>query len=149
MDAVTSHFEANPDAKSFIKYIPSISANTKAISEALKTIASKSLKDKTVYLLAAETSTDSATATGNPDSGSGSGAAAVSGGQGKVAHGCYVAPAAQEKGLDAAAWSMKVAEAVGGKAGGKGATSLGQGTKAESVDEAVEVAQKYLAELGI
>lgn len=130
LDAVTTHFEQNPSSTHFVKLIPSISANTKAISEALKTIASKTLKEKTVYLLAAE-------GTAQTDAG------------GRVVHGCYVAPSAQSKGLDATKWSLKVAEAVGGKAGGKGATSLGQGTKVEGVDEAVDVAEKYLAELGI
>jgi len=33
---------------------------------------------------------------------------------------------------------------VGGAAGGKGATSVGNGTNPEKVDEAVEAATKYL-----
>ncbi|GAB7356725.1 hypothetical protein MBLNU459_g7427t1, partial [Dothideomycetes sp. NU459] len=56
---------------------------------------------------------------------------------------------AKAKGADASKWSNTVAGAVGGKAGGKGATSLGQGTQADKVDEAIEVARKYLEELGI
>jgi alanyl-tRNA synthetase len=42
-----------------------------------------------------------------------------------------------------------VAEIVGGKAGGKGATSLGQGPEGGKAEEAVEVARKYLEGLKI
>ena len=51
--------------------------------------------------------------------------------------------------MDANAWANQVAEVVGGKAGGKGATCLGQGTKVESVDEAVERARKWFEGLAV
>jgi len=38
---------------------------------------------------------------------------------------------------------------VGGKAGGKGATSTGNGTKPEKVDEAVEAARRYLEKFSV
>ena len=38
---------------------------------------------------------------------------------------------------------------MGGKAGGKGATSLGNGTNPERVDEAVEAATKYLEKFSL
>jgi len=104
-----------------------MSANSKAISEAIKTISDPrkgTHKDKTVYLFAADAATD-----------------------GKVVHGCYVSEEARGKGADAVKWSSEVAGVVGGKAGGKGATSLGQGTKVESVDEGVKVAMQYLEQL--
>ena len=56
---------------------------------------------------------------------------------------------AKSKGADASKWSNAVAGAVGGKAGGKGATSLGQGNQADKVDEALALATKYLEDLGI
>lgn len=67
----------------------------------------------------------------------------------KIVHGCHVSKEAMDKGADGPKWSSKVAEAVGGKAGGKGATSLGQGTNPDKVDEAMEIARKYLEELNI
>ena len=39
------------------------------------------------------------------------------------------------KGAVAADWANTVAQAVGGKAGGKGATSVGSGTNPEKMDE--------------
>lgn len=64
LDTVNDHFTANKDSKSLVVRVP-ISANSKAISEAIKTISSKN-KDKTVYLIAADAN------------------------EGKVAHGCHV-----------------------------------------------------------
>jgi alanyl-tRNA synthetase len=42
-----------------------------------------------------------------------------------------------------------VSKAVGGKAGGKGATSTGSGVNVDKVDEGVELARKYLEQLKI
>lgn len=39
--------------------------------------------------------------------------------------------------------------AVGGKAGGKGKTSIGQGTNPDKLDEGVELATKYLEKFQI
>jgi alanyl-tRNA synthetase len=49
----------------------------------------------------------------------------------------------QAKGADAGKWAAAVAEVVGGKAGGKGATSVGQGTHGDKADDGVEAARKY------
>ena len=117
MDAVAAHFEHNPADTSLVLGVP-VSANSKAVQETLKTVSSK-LKDKSVYLV------------GRAD-------------DGKVHHGCHVSTDAQSHGADANAWSSSVVALVGGKAGGKGATSLGQGTNPDKVDDAVEAARKYL-----
>jgi alanyl-tRNA synthetase len=116
MDKITEHFEKNKENKTLVLDVP-VSSGSKAIQEALKTISSKQ-KDKTVYLLGKA--------------------------EDKVLHGCYVSPEAQGKGVDANKWANSVAELVGGKAGGKGATSVGQGTNTDKVDDAVEAARRYL-----
>lgn len=64
-------------------------------------------------------------------------------------HGCYVPENLRTRGVDANTWANRVADVVGGKAGGKGATCLGQGSKVESVDEAVEEARKWFDGLGV
>ncbi|KAK3719006.1 Alanine--tRNA ligase [Vermiconidia calcicola] len=120
LDAISQHFEKNKENSSLVLTVP-VSAGSKAIQEAIKTISSKQ-KDKTLYLL------------GKSE-------------DGKVVHGCHVSADAQAKGADAAKWANEVAGVVGGKAGGKGATSLGQGTNADKVDDAVELARKYLEDL--
>jgi len=121
MDAVTEHFDKDKENKTAVLSLE-VSSGSKAIQEAFKTISSKH-KDKTVYLL------------GKADD--------------KVVHGCYVSPEAQGKGADASKWANSIAGVVGGKAGGKGATSFGQGTNTEKVDEAVEAARKYLQDLSL
>ena len=121
MDAVNEHFTSNANSKTLVISFP-VSSGSKAVQEAIKTISSKQ-KDKTVYLI------------GKADD--------------KVMHGCYVSDDAQKKGVDANKWAGEVAGLVGGKAGGKGATCLGQGTQPEKVDEAVEKARKYLERLSL
>ena len=64
LDAINEYFSKHPDAKRLIVKVP-ISANSKAISEAIKHVQSKD-KEKTVYLFAADER------------------------EGKVIHGCYV-----------------------------------------------------------
>ena len=120
LDAISKHFDNNKDSSTLVLSVP-ITAGSKAVQEAIKTVSTKQ-KDKTVYLL------------GKAD-------------DGKVHHGCYVSAAAVSKGADAPVWSGKVSELVGGKSGGKNPTSLGQGTNADKVDDAVEVARKYLQDL--
>ena len=46
--------------------------------------------------------------------------------------------------MSASEWANAVSCIVGGAAGGKGSTSVGNGTNPEKVDEAVEVATMYL-----
>ena len=64
LDAVTEYFAEHQDSKQYIAKVP-ISANNKAISDAIKHVQTKN-KDKTVYLFAADE------------------------GEGKVIHGCHV-----------------------------------------------------------
>ena len=120
LDAVMEHFEKNKENSTLVLSVP-VSAGSKAVQEAIKTISTKQ-NDKTLYLL------------GKSE-------------DGRVLHGCYVSAYAQSKGADAAKWSSEVAGLVGGKAGGKGGTSLGQGTNPDKVDDAVEIARKYLQDL--
>ena len=122
LDEVNDYFTKNEGKSSLVLSVP-VSTGSKAVQEAIKTVSLKQ-KDKSVYLL------------GKAE-------------DGKVLHGCHVSSDAQAKGADAAKWSNEVAELVGGKAGGKGATSLGQGMNAEKVDEAVEAARKYLEGLSL
>ena len=121
LDAVNEHFDGNKESKTLVLSLQ-VSAGSKAVQEAIKAISSKQ-KDKTVYL--------------------------VGKAEDKVVHGCFVSDEAQKKGLDANKWANEVAGVVGGKAGGKGATSLGQGTQVEKVDEAVEKARKVLEGLSL
>jgi alanyl-tRNA synthetase len=51
--------------------------------------------------------------------------------------------------LVAAEWSSEVAKAVGGKAGGKGQTSVGSGINVDKIDDGVELALKHLEKLKI
>ena len=53
------------------------------------------------------------------------------------------------KGLVAAEWTEQVKGIVGGKAGGRGPTSVGTGIDVSKVDEGVEVAVKYVEKLKI
>lgn len=120
LDNVSDYFTSHNGASTYVVNVP-VSAGSKAVQDAIKSISTKQ-KDKTVYIV---------------------GKAA----DGKVLHGCYVAPEAQSKGADASKWTNSVSEVVGGKSGGKGATSMGQGTNVDKVDEAVEAARKYLEDL--
>ncbi|KAK3675652.1 Alanine--tRNA ligase [Recurvomyces mirabilis] len=121
LDAITEHFSTQKDAQTLVLSLP-VSSGSKAVQEAIKMVSTKQ-KDKTVYLLLKA--------------------------EDKVMHGCFVSEQAQKKGVDAGKWAGTVAEVVGGKAGGKGGTCLGQGTQVERVEEAVEVARRYLEELKV
>lgn len=50
-----------------------------------------------------------------------------------------------DQGASASEWSTAVSRAVGGKAGGKGPTSIGNGINPEKVDYAVDLASEYLS----
>lgn len=50
-----------------------------------------------------------------------------------------------EQGASASDWAVAVSGAVGGKAGGKGPTSIGNGSNADKVDEAISLASEYLS----
>ncbi|KAJ5825524.1 Translation elongation/initiation factor/Ribosomal beta-barrel [Penicillium riverlandense] len=121
LETITSYFQSpdNQDKSWLVARLP-ISANAKAVSESLNHVKSK-LQNKTVYLLAADTE------------------------QGRVAHGCYVSKELSDQGASASDWAAAVSSAVGGKAGGKGPTSIGNGTNPDKVDEAISLASDYLS----
>ncbi|KAL9018924.1 MAG: hypothetical protein Q9185_003758 [Variospora sp. 1 TL-2023] len=119
-EAVAGFFAAEgKNTKVYVGRLPGVGANAKALGEALNWVKGKS-KDKLVYLFAADEE------------------------GGKVVHGCHVSEEASKQGASATEWADAVSGVVGGKAGGKGATSIGNGTEPGKVDEAVEVARKYL-----
>ncbi|KAL4996491.1 alanine--tRNA ligase [Aspergillus recurvatus] len=121
VESITSYFAApeNADKSWLIAKLP-ISANAKAVSESLTYVKTK-LADKMVYVLAPSIE------------------------DGRVAHGCYVPKAVSDQGASASEWSTAVSRAVGGKAGGKGPTSIGNGINPEKVDDAIELASEYLS----
>lgn len=119
IDALTSYFEKNQDASGGVVRLP-IGGGSKAMSEVMKHI-NKALKDKTIYVLAAD------------DDGSG-----------RVQHACVVGPNGAQAGVNAKDWSDAVTAVVGGKAGVKGATAQGNGTELSKVDDALKAATDYL-----
>ena len=50
----------------------------------------------------------------------------------------------RKQGVSAADWSGAVTDVVGGRAGGKEASSTGSGTDPSRMDEAIEAATKYM-----
>lgn len=135
LDAISNYFDENKEKTLFVAKVP-VTANQKAISEAVNHVQKKN-KDKTVYLFAVV--------------------------DGKVIHGCHVSEVgvstsppsflintltafqgASKQGLTAGTWAKAVSGVVGGAAGGKGATSVGNGTDPEKLDEGVETATRYL-----
>ncbi|KAL4867874.1 hypothetical protein BDV12DRAFT_197881 [Aspergillus spectabilis] len=121
VESITSYFEAAENAQRswLIAKLP-ISANSKAVSESLTYVKTK-LPNKTVYVLAPSVD------------------------DGRVAHGCYISKAMSEQGASASEWAAAVSRAVGGKAGGKGPTSIGNGVNPDKVDDAIELASEYLS----
>ncbi len=101
MHLIISHFEHNKANTSFVIKLPTSSFSAKTVSECVKHIFSKH-KDKSVYVFGIDSVTS------------------------KAAHGCSVSQEHESKGLFASEWAAQVTEAVGGKAGGKGATCLGR-----------------------
>ncbi|KAK7751182.1 Alanine--tRNA ligase [Diatrype stigma] len=122
LDTVTAHFskDENKDVKHFIGHLP-ISANAKAVADVVNHFKSKD-KERSVYLFG-----------GSKD-------------EGAVVHGVYVGKALASQGVTAETWASAVTEVIGGKSGGKEPTRQGQGTNADKIDEAVAVAEKWLAE---
>ncbi|KAF2808560.1 uncharacterized protein BDZ99DRAFT_446119 [Mytilinidion resinicola] len=121
LDTIVNFFGENEAKNHLVAKVDWSPTVNKAISEAIKSVSSKgAMKEKSVYLFSASKD------------------------EGKVVHGCYVAEHFSTQGASAAEWSKTVAGIIGGKAGGKGATSIGQGTNADKVDQGVEEATKYL-----
>ncbi|RYP07823.1 hypothetical protein DL764_002278 [Monosporascus ibericus] len=122
LDAVTAHFtkDENKEAKYFIGHLP-ISANAKAVADVMNHFKSKD-KERSVYVFGGSQA------------------------EGAVVHGVYVGTSLASQGVTAEKWASAVTEVVGGKSGGKEPTRQGQGTNAEKIDEAVAVAERWLAE---
>ncbi|KAG5299284.1 alanyl-tRNA synthetase [Histoplasma capsulatum G186AR] len=120
LDAITGYFEApeNKVASHLVMQLP-ISANPKALSDSLNFVKTK-MQDKSVYMFAADKEA------------------------GKVVHGCHVAQALSEQGATPNDWANTVSSIVGGRAGGKAPISIGNGTEAEKLDEAIKAATEYL-----
>ena len=120
LDTVVEYFSSpeNEGKKTLVAKLP-ISANAKAVGEALNHLKTKD-KGKSVYLFAADER------------------------EGKVVHGCHVSDEASKAGASASDWAAAISGVVGGKAGGKAPTSIGNGTSPEKVDEAVSAAEEYL-----
>lgn len=123
LDTVVEYFSSpeNEGKKTLVAKLP-ISANAKAVGEALNHFKTKD-KGKSVYLFAADEK------------------------EGKVVHGCHVSVEATKAGASAAEWANTISGVVGGKAGGKAPTSIGNGTSPEKVNEAVREAEEYLRKL--
>ncbi|PBP21002.1 tRNA synthetase class II [Diplocarpon rosae] len=118
LDTVTGYFTKNEDSNVYVGKLP-ISANMKAITEVMNHFKSKA-KDKTVYLFA--------------------------GSETDIVHGVYVGSDSSSKGVTAEQWAAAVSEVLGGRSGGKEPTRTGQGTNPGKIDEAVSVAEKWIAE---
>ncbi|KAK4692244.1 alanyl-tRNA synthetase, partial [Lecanoromycetidae sp. Uapishka_2] len=124
MDLVNTYFGCNKASTSFVARLPVDVFSAKTVSECVKHVSSKQ-KDKSVYFIGVDSVTS------------------------RVAHGCSVAQEHVPKGLVASEWAAQVTAIVGGKAGGKGTTSLGSGMQVEEVEKGVDAAVNYLDKLGI
>ncbi|KXJ89596.1 alanyl-tRNA synthetase [Microdochium bolleyi] len=122
LDAVSGHFtkDENKDTTYFVGKLP-ISANAKAVADVMNHYKSKD-KTKSVYIFG-----------GSKE-------------EGAVVHGVYVGTDLASKGVTAEKWAAAVTDVVGGKSGGKEPTRQGQGTNADKIEDAVEVARKWLDE---
>ncbi|KAJ5902442.1 Translation elongation/initiation factor/Ribosomal beta-barrel [Penicillium taxi] len=121
VDAITTHFESpeNKNSAWLVVKLP-LPTSAKAVSESINHVKSK-LQDKNVYVLAVDSE------------------------QSRVSHGCYVSRDLANQGASANDWAAVVSSAVGGKAGGKGSTSIGNGINPDKVEEAISLASEYLS----
>jgi alanyl-tRNA synthetase len=121
VEAITTHFQlpGNENLSSLVVKLP-MPASAKAVSESINHVKSK-MQGKNVYVLAVDSE------------------------ETRVAHGCYVSKELGDQGASANDWAAVVSSAVGGKAGGKGSTSIGNGVNTDKVDEAVSLASDYLS----
>ncbi|KAI1464270.1 tRNA synthetases class II (A)-domain-containing protein [Daldinia caldariorum] len=122
LDTVSAHFakDENKEAKYFVGHLP-ISANAKAVADVVNHFKSKD-KDRSVYIFGGSKT------------------------EGAVVHGVYVGTHLASQGVTAEKWAAAVTEVVGGKSGGKEPTRQGQGTNADKIEDAIAVAEKWLAE---
>ncbi|KAF7967705.1 hypothetical protein HWV62_21634 [Athelia sp. TMB] len=115
VDTLIEYFKANEKSDAYFAIIP-VEGNAKILGNVITQ--GKKLS-KAVYVISADGET------------------------GKVVHGNHVPPTLKAKELDARTWAAKVAEVLGGKAGGKDDSAQGVGTNISKVDEALKVATDY------
>jgi alanyl-tRNA synthetase len=117
-DDLNKFFKANSNSPGYFKVLE-VGGNTRV----LQTIATaaKSL-GKPIYIFSVDTE------------------------EGKVVHVNYVPKGMVSKEFDARIWASKVAEVLGGKAGGKEEFSQGVGVNVDKVQEAMSVAEKTLSQ---
>jgi alanyl-tRNA synthetase len=121
LDTVTKFFTENEESKYLVVRIPEITANSKALTEAINYVKTKQ-SNKSVYLFGVDET------------------------EGKVAHGCFISDEAASKGVVAADLGTFTTTFVGGRSGGKGATVQGTGTEPDKVDEAVAALERLFEE---
>lgn len=121
---VETAIEQDPASTSFVVQLPGAEGCAKVISEAIKQVSSRHANKSTYFI-------------------------GLDGAAGRVAHGCFVSQGHTSNGLVANEWTAQVAKAVGGKAGGKGAISIGSGTKTAKVEDGIDAAREYLRSLKI
>ncbi|KAL4899546.1 tRNA synthetases class II (A)-domain-containing protein [Aspergillus multicolor] len=123
LDQVTN--EMNPSSTLFVVHLPGSECSAKVISEAIKQASSRH-SDKSTYFTGLYGASD------------------------RIVHGCFVAKAdASGNNLVANEWVAEISENVGGKAGGKGATSIGSGPETANLEDGIEAASTYLRDLNI
>ncbi|KAK9475221.1 tRNA synthetases class II (A)-domain-containing protein [Dipodascopsis tothii] len=129
IDTVSQFFSEKSDGAQetvLIAKVEGISANAKAITDALATAKSK-YSEKVVYLFAS----------GSDDAE-------------KVAHGGYVPAGVTEKfGITVQDVAGIASKLVGGKSGGKGTTVQGVGVNTNKIDEAINELQSYMNKLTV
>ncbi|KAI0267165.1 tRNA synthetases class II (A)-domain-containing protein [Gloeopeniophorella convolvens] len=116
VEAVVTYFKENPASEAYFANI-NVDGNVKILQAVV--LQAKKLS-KAIYVFSAD----------------------IEGG--KVAHVNHVPEALRSKGFDARKWASQVTEVLGGKAGGKEDGAQGVGVNTDKVNEALEVAQKYL-----
>ncbi|KAK9455388.1 tRNA synthetases class II (A)-domain-containing protein [Dipodascopsis uninucleata] len=124
IDMVTEFFTSEDTERLpfLVAKVPGISANAKAISEAVSYVKAKQ-PSKAVYLFASD---------GNDE---------------KIAHGGYVSDAITvDTGLSAQELGTMVCKLVGGKSGGKGSTVQGVGSEIKNLEEAISTLDKLFKE---
>ncbi|KAI9687264.1 MAG: Alanine--tRNA ligase [Bathelium mastoideum] len=115
LESVNEYFKTNDQSTTLVLKVQ----HPKAINEALKEVSKKKV-DKNVYFISADTAEE------------------------RVVHGCHVAADLSKEGGSASAWTAAVSSVIGGKAGGKGPVSVGNGIHVDKIDEGLESARKYL-----
>ncbi|KAI8804555.1 tRNA synthetases class II (A)-domain-containing protein [Cladochytrium replicatum] len=115
-NTVKAIFDAQPDRKLLVKYLD-VGSNGKALSGAITHV--KGLKGKAVMLLSVDKESQ------------------------KLTFQCDVAKEFVDAGLKANEWAQHVVSHLGGKSGGKEDSARGEGSKYNSVDEIVKLAENF------